>query len=1187
MALIIHNKAFQKGVLPLSADDVLTDSVLRNKTDDFILIVPTGRLNRYLNHKTIEEYYRRNNKPCGKLNIFNIESFAEQCFKLINPDAGYRLLSATYRLALTEEAVQNAELEFYDTKGKNINYHVLERLANIIYGLREDGISREKMFEELSNPGYEQLGIKDRKKFSDIARILLEYENLLEDKYLDPPALLNLLIKISDEYFFANPQVNTTIFDNILNLNGEVRQILVYGFSEFKVPEVAFLSKFASSNIPLSIHLDFSEINGPLFGNLSDMKSTLLTAGFDFFYTDDENIAKDVEPESELTTDPKFFLRRWLFNVERDIKYNGLNENIKIFEFENPENEVRQICKLIKHLVVDSGYKPSDIAVVSRDTGKYSPLFRAMFSLESIPADFSDRYALAESQLIITLISILDTIANGYRRNDVFKTLESKFVNIENESGQTIDHSNLLQVASELRFSKNNYAVRKDFWIKRITNMIEYLEKLLGELDEITGNSVDKKNLNDKLKSYKRALIDFTAFSDMLPDAKKLYSPDEFKNLIAKEIIGKFNFYESIKKMYNDLEAKYSAKRGYQYDVEIEKVERFSRAISELLRITDEMTYILKERSNKKYPLTELINKLKIAVAAGKYQTRERQNYGVTVTAIEQIRHIPFAVTILCGLNDGIFPMPYKPESFLGKELKDSEQIHLQSEQIQFYQFLINGDEFFSKNEKRIYLTYTKKQERYEATRSSFIDSLLKVTDLQESVNIFSISSVGSSSDFAEKLPWLGAVSNRPELAEVFGTEKYNNRKLNGKLFKNQYFQNDISNNLKNYIDKFFDKLENDKITGNFRLIDGVSQNRLDGMQNNIYSATDFETYASCSFKYFAKKMLRMQEIAEDDVLFSSLEFGNIIHNALYKFYLKLQELSNEVWLRPEPDGNYKLPLLKAVNILKHDKRTLFLLLTEIIEKEFQDIRLDHPLVQAVKREILGFDDNIGWAEQFIDSEIERAINFGSHPVLFELEFGAFRGGEGIPHIELKNGINLRGKIDRIELTADSGYEPKYKNSMFTTVDYKSTNSGTSSNNDLKKGKSFQMTLYSLAIEKILRDYYGIDAELKGSAYYIIKSKFKNGIKDSTKIVLMPEENAPDILKKSARLKSIEEQRDILDSSISSARNIVDSISNAEFKAEPLSLNECQYCTYQPICRINERAILNNENDEDGEVQVD
>ena len=78
------------------------------------------------------------------------------------------------------------------------------------------------MFEELSRIEADSSGIKDYKKYSDIAKILIEYEKLLSDRYLDPPALLNLLIKYAESESLADADSKKTIFDDVLNSHSKI-----------------------------------------------------------------------------------------------------------------------------------------------------------------------------------------------------------------------------------------------------------------------------------------------------------------------------------------------------------------------------------------------------------------------------------------------------------------------------------------------------------------------------------------------------------------------------------------------------------------------------------------------------------------------------------------------------------------------------------------------------------------------------------------------------------------------------------------------------------------------------------------------------------------------------------------------------------------------------------------------------
>jgi ATP-dependent helicase/nuclease subunit B len=618
----------------------------------------------------------------------------------------------------------------------------------------------------------------------------------------------------------------------------------------------------------------------------------------------------------------------------------------------------------------------------------------------------------------------------------------------------------------------------------------------------------------------------------------------------------------------------YNNNSKYIYDKNIESIEKFSRALSEFLRILDEMIYILKDRSNNKMTLIELIEQLKLSVSSSKYQTREKLNYGVTVTVVEQIREIPFKITILCGLNDGIFPMPYRPESFLGKELHDSEERHLHSEQIQFYQYLINGADEIPHNEKQIFLTYSKFSNQYETARSTFIDSLLKVTNLENMSCLVQVNN--ENSDLIQKYPWLFSTSNRPEIAEYFAGQKAANADENIIV--------DSSNNELEQIKLYINELSvryQDISNNNLAYLDDFSKKYLKNISTKVFSASEFETYSKCSYKYFAQKVLRLKEKESESNIIEPADFGNIMHSALYKFYLKLQKQSNEEWLQTNTLDGYELPLLKPVNINKFNKNDLVLLLMETISAEFEDVKFAHPYILLSKREILGNNEIIGWAEKFIDSEYDRVNTFNSYPSLFELEFGFGNGPNKIPAINIGYDIKLRGKIDRIEFSQNTSVASS-NDLLFTTVDYKSSTSGTSTNKDIQNGFSFQMPLYSLAISKIITEFYGLNADLKAAVYYILKPKIAKDKKDDTKLTLFPINYSINTDNKNIKyLNDVAEQIELLDNSLNNAKEIIENIVLAKFSANPRNVNICKYCDFLAVCRKNERSILLVDDDDD------
>lgn len=1166
MALIFHNSSYKKNEFENSLNNIIKSAINNDILSSFLLVVPTGKLTKYLKYNIIEEYYKKYNRPCGNVNIFNLEKFAEIIFDNLFQNNKLKKISAPYRLALIEEAAQNSELKFYKNNDKPFYYHIIERLSNIIYGLREDGITYESMFDDIEQND-NNLILKNKDKYSDIANIFKSYENIVKNKYIDPPLLLKELINFATNDLLNNSD-NSFSFDKILKkLFPQLNQIAFYGFSEFKMPEVEFLSKFAISKIPISIHLDFSEINGPLFGNLADMKSILLTAGFNSYYTDNEIIEENkVNQISELNNSPKYFLRRWLFNVEKEIRYPFAN-TLNIYEFDNFDDEVKQISKLIKHLIVNKNYKASEIAVVSRDISLYSTKLRQRFYIDKIPANISDRFELRESQVIITILTIIETILNDFSVPSVINTLQSSFLNFTVDS-RRIDVSNLIQTINELRFPKNNIKLSKKYWENKISNAINYLKKLDEDLEQSNTDSLDVKNLKKRIKNYEQALNDFKQFSELIPQKSKKYSPNEFRNFIVDDIIKKFLIKEIIRNIYLNNISEFNRKNKLHKDLEIESVEKYSRALSEFIKLIDEMIFIMNDRGAENQDLSQYYNKLKLIVSGSKYQVRDKQNYGVTVTSVEQIREIPYKVTILCGLNDGIFPKSYKPEYFLGKELHDSEDRHLHSEQIQFYQFLVNGLDEFDKFQKQIYLTYSKRKDNFEISRSSFVDSVLKVTDIEPVTFI-------NNDEIEEKFTWYNSISNQIELS-TYIAEKYINydnfnlSEINSKFDiekTNEYFKNlqlRYNNILNNLLIKFTDKLL---------------------PNNNVYSATDFEKFAKCSYQYFVNKILRIKEFDSISNTINALEFGNIMHSALYKFYTKLQEEQNNQFIYYSINSDYKVNEIRPVKLDKNDLSKYKLLLYSIIEKEFDDIKYEHPFLKLAKREIIGSDTTKGWAEQFIDSDIERSNQYEeSYPSLFEFEFGL---SNSIPPVKLADNLYLRGKVDRIEFLTDfklndTDDEAKL---FFKVVDYKSSISGITNDKDIDDGINFQTALYIMALKEIFKEYYDIKPNPRGASYYILKPKIENGKKKDTFSVLMP--YGKDYVKKTGQKNKIENfeiQQEYLDKSLNHALNIIKKISNAEFEAKPLKANTCQYCSFSPICRIKERQAIDfdsNENIED------
>jgi len=693
----------------------------------------------------------------------------------------------------------------------------------------------------------------------------------------------------------------------------------------------------------------------------------------------------------------------------------------------------------------------------------------------------------------------------------------------------------------------------------------------------------------------------------LLPAKKNKYTPIEFNQLVKENIIRNFTIKTNIINTYEDLIENGSELSESDTIIYKEAIEKDARALTAFVQLLDEITFITSERYPGKYfHPAELIDKLKTAVTGQKYQIKEKQNFGVNITSIEQTRGIPYKVMILCGAVDGEFPMNYRPETFLGRELKGSVMKHIQSERLQFYQFLTNDSEQFDKGNKDIYLTYPKNNESEELVRSSFVDALLKVTSLEKDNKVYDMAKLNKSdlnndidnnkSSDNDKLllqlkdlPWLRVIENENELYSEAGN-LLNNNSMNFEEIVNQTIKPPYNKSIE-YIDLYLKGVMfNNGIIELSALPEEVRQSLMKYKTEPV-SITDLQMYAKCPFQFFINKIIKIAEPKEPELALSPLDRGTLLHNILYQFYIGNQAIifddnKNEYVIKSllrqtQDDRNSKLPDIIPVKLERKQRKNYLKQLLILAEKELEFLRFEHPFFKADEDLITGTKERPGILEKWLDAELQRIENnWEFQPVLFEFSFGMKSHKQKSAIIESVDidGLKIQGKVDRIELMKDlSGYK-------FVVADYKNRMSKVATNSDIKNGISFQMPLYMMAVERILKDYYDIEAKISGGVYYGFEPHLENDKQITHKFSLLPDFNplcTPDIRRRSGQvLSSKENLDDILKESLNKAKQITDKISNGIFPVEPVK-QACDYCSFSAICRINEKKdveAIENEN---------
>ncbi len=1163
MAQILHNNQFDFNKYPAEPYRLAEYFFKQNNPGQFVIIVPTGKMVRKINNDLIRDFFRITSRPCPKLNIFTLEQFIANCYQNFFNEKKYRIISDSYRLALFEEAIENSDLRYFAPKQKP-GLSLISRLSQIIYGLKEDGISPEKIFDDIRKSENSPDHNFDIEKMTDIYNIYLNYNEYLSDRLLDFPAMLNNLNifiddnnagqRISDELrLFDDFDIPGNVNENILNeIFPNKPVIILYGFNEFKMPEIEFISKFSSSIFPFSVHVDFSKINGPLFGNLEDMWIKLEAAGFSLKTLDKHDSLKIPEKSEFSSLPPVTFIRRWLFNTERNLNYPKLSRFINIISAPNRVEEVRNISRLVKYLIAAKNIKPSEICINTSSPEIYTGLFREIFRSSGIPVNISDRFALSASPLIVSIISIFKI----YR--DISKPVLNKLLNnsyftlSENFTRFPANPSLVNRMISRLRLDSFSSGSLKSL-IKSMRNALQRLDSYIqNEEFEDSQEEYAKKRFYQNLKESVSTL---EILNESLPDLPAKLTVNQFIDIIKNDIVDNLNVYDNLTNKALEQLNRDSGREFYP--------DKDSAALNEFFRLIDEMSDVLNERfPGKTYSLNELLSRLETLVAGAKFQVKEKSGRGVAVTAIEQTRGIPYKVSILCGANDSIFPSVYRPENFLGKKLVKSEERHIRAERMDFYQFLTNGAEYYKKNEKLVYIFYSKFDESdRELLLSPFVNNILQISSLDEDGKVNEIDDIDFNPD------WKDITVTLADFHKLAGHKAKNNIELSNDDYLidprgTQYIIDSCYGKNPEFV-KLDKSSFPDEITNN-------PENK----SGKAVSISELELYASCPYKYFASRILNIPEDEKEDSLLTPLEKGQLLHKVVYEFYTSarndiLDKDYSDVMIIPNDDT---LPPLVPVRLLSEKKDEYLGKLRAITLKEYQAFPLNKNINQIELESFIGDDKNKGVLEKWLDAEILAfSVPDRPLPVMFEQAYGA--AGSQIKAVEITEGLSVRGKIDRLDISFGS------ENSEFLVCDYKTNIETISSNTDILEGRSFQMPYYILAASAFLKEYYSIQSEPVGAVYIALNPVQENqdNIK-SEKYVLTPLDSSfyNNFLHRVIKTKrGMPENRshlnEILDNSVQLGLEHLQNIYSGVFPAKPAKSNTCKYCQFSSLCRIDDR----------------
>lgn len=984
--------------------------------------------------------------PQGAAGQINVETINSLSFKLLKYIKNYRLLSEAAAAVLMRQSVEISKLEYFSNYKRGIPEGTLEKIKNAISEYKRHGITPDILLKESNN-----LIGAEKSKTRDIAEIYKNYQTKCDML----PAK-----EIGDIYFELSGLPAENFAKSFYFHFPYVDAVVIEGFNELSVLEIEILNNISHlKNIKLFLNFDYYEKNPLIFSHLDKCYEALRRKDFKPII---DKSAKELSEFHKIIRENLF-----INSLAEPLPYK--EEIIRIIGSDKKE-EIDLIAKEIKNLILDQSAEPHRICVAFNLISNYSPIIRDVFNLYNLPFNLTDRIKLSNSQVVSSIINFLSILESDFYYKNIFRALSGGYIDLPNA-----DFYNLRKAAVDLKIT-----IGANNWRNSLEAAME-------------ANSFDHEEdefVKGKSEIYKSALNCINLIYDLLKPFDKKLSPGEFINALI----------ELIKKLKVD---KLAAGQGDKYE------EERVRALSAFLSLVEETFGLLEFEfgGGKLFDFSFLFNRLKIAASNARFNVREKSNYGIQITTIDEIRGLKFDYLFIAGMVDGEFPARYSPEIFLSTSYQKLEFARQTEERYKFYQAL-------NSRSKKLYLSNPLKEKNKEFAESNF---------LKDFQNLFIC-------EVKTKLNYNDFVYSEYETLADAGLYGIDSIAEKFKIFLPSTDWNDI----KRRINIHKARLPNKSVYNGYLLSGNSTEDlikSLSSLREIVYSASRLETYAKCPFRYFTKYILELRTSEKPTEEFEAYELGELIHKILYEFYKLMDEM--KIVICGSTEKNFQLA-----------QKRLF----EIAVKYVEEARLSSPHSFLEKEMILGFngDKKKSILHKFL--ELEKA---GSSfiPKYFEISFGSKNDDDS--ESVRAGSVKIKGRIDRIDVNGDEN--------LFSVVDYKSRGREIKER-ELLDGLALQIPIYMFAAKNLLakkekKDYAPHNGYIYSLRYKenkfgkkaVFKNKKEENISEATEIQIN---------------RSIEYINEYVDKISRGIFNLSE-LDNRETAV-------CRYCEYFRICRIKD-----------------
>ena len=983
-------------------------------------------------------------------------------------------------------------------------------------------------------------------KIKDLRTLYAEFLHYIQDKYITTEETLDILCKALPKSNLVKDAV--IVFDGFTGFTPI--QYKVIGQLLLRAKEVMVTLVISPDKDPYDPMLEEQELFFLTKKTVRDLEKIegqyLNIRGVRDRSVD---IVIDYSPVKRLESNPPLaFLEENLFRYGSR-QYADDPSTIEIYAASTPAVEVRQTMIKITEAVRGGGYAYRDIAIVCGALDSYSNLIDRTADKFGIPVYIDQNTSLLLNPFIEYITSAINVALSNYRYEDVFHYMRSGLTDFSREDADILENYVLAagirgQKQWDDRFTRH---MPRRFKPRKSGN--DDLESKIALMERLEGM---RKSISDGLKPL---------FKVKKASAKEI-------TLALYEVIENGHCKEKLEAFRDRFKESGNLKKAREYDQIYDKIITLLSQIMDLI-------------GDDELELSEYRDILNAGFGEIEVGTIPQDADRIIVGDIERTRLKEIKLLFFLGVNDGAIPAnaggggilsdidrQFLTELDTGFELAPTPRQQMYIQRLYLYMNL-------TKPTDKLFLSYSQMGSDGKSLRPAYL--IPKLTQMFPELNL----THPENGDFeSQNVSVRDSFETAAELLREFaqGHLDEDSEKQFASLYHVLESRGEYGKGLEKLTNAAFAHYENKPLAKALaRTLYGT---------NLEMSVSRLELFASCCYAHFLKYGMRLEE--RDEYEFDVSDLGNVFHDVLRKY-------------------------TATIMAKKLDWR-------ELSEKESEEI-LSKSLIECTD----GYKDTIlhsSARNQHIIDRLHRILSRTVDTLKYQISKGSFdpaflemdfKEAGNLDEISIaldddekehiRERINLRGRIDRVDLSEDSDHV------YVKVIDFKSGRKKFSIAS-LYYGLQLQLVLYmdvAMAVEKKISKgkdvvpaailYYHIDDPLAEGKNDIQPDDIDKAIRNELKMTGMVSDNTEIIRMMD---KDVGTRSDVIpvgikkDGSLSSASSVFSDqgyealreytsglirdygrrILDGEIQVNPFKddkKDSCKYCAYKTICGYDER----------------